>query len=505
MVRPGPLERLGHVRHLGHDVARVPPLRLRDEERLGALVVARLQPDLPDGLPVGLAAAVGRDDGGRVDPLPVRRHARGEAVAPRGGPVRAHQRRGLPRLRVHRDRPVRGGLPPVPTRRRRRDEREPLGPRHHGHRDALRGQGGHVQRRVHRGPPVRHHDRRVPLGGVDRDVPGVAGDARGGHARRVEQRVVRVDPRPRLGRSLALGQREDRGRRLHDVRGLLHDDAVQGRALQHGRAGPELRHAADPLGPDAEGGRQDERAREPRPDGPALHAHHRAHGPRAGVLPRRAGRHGVRRQLRAHPPLHARQLHPDGPARAADRGPAGGLHEHVRRDGQRRPGLHRQRRLQAVPQPGREREDVRLHELHRLDRRRRHRDGVRVRRGQPQHDRAVARGRALRRLRGLEPAQVALVAVQQLRLLLGDARRHRRRRHRGARDGPARARLRRGDPALRLPADPGALARRLRRREPADRARPARGPPRLLPQGPPLGLLGAGPRRGRGRAPGDPG
>ena len=64
-----------HVRHHGHDVARLQPLRLRDEGHLAALALAHLQPGLPDGLPVGLDPPLERPHRRRVDHQPLRARA----------------------------------------------------------------------------------------------------------------------------------------------------------------------------------------------------------------------------------------------------------------------------------------------------------------------------------------------------------------------------------------------------------------------------------------------
>ena len=90
--------------------------------------------------------------------------------------------------------------------------------------------------------------------------------------RRLAYAILRLVARSRLERSAPVFQRQDRERRLHALR-RLHDDAVvQGRPGQCGRAGPELRHAEDPLDTLAARGCVDERLRLGRPAaGPLPH------------------------------------------------------------------------------------------------------------------------------------------------------------------------------------------------------------------------------------------
>ena len=103
----------------------------------------------------------------------------------------------------------------------------------------------------------------------------------------------------------------------------------------------------------------------------------------------------------------------------------------------------------------------------------------------------VDRLRAGPGLRRAQRAQVALVALQRLRLL---------RRHGGGHGGGGPQDLHHRQPGLRVPADPGHQLRGLDHRLPADQAGERRSAEVLLPQRPAVGSLGADlcevPRRG---------
>ena len=142
----------------------------------------------------------------------------------------------LPCLRFHRHRQVRGDLPSLGAIRRPGHQCQPLRPDHHGSHDALRGEGWHVQRCVHRGAAVLHHDGRLRVGRRDRHAEGVAGDARHGHPRRMEGYLLRAQARARLVGAHGRRQREDRLRRLGAVRVLRRPDAAKGHPPEHRRA-----------------------------------------------------------------------------------------------------------------------------------------------------------------------------------------------------------------------------------------------------------------------------
>jgi Na+/proline symporter len=110
------------------------------------------------------------------------------------------------------------------------------------------------------------------------------------------------------------------------------------------------------------------------------------------------------------------------------------------------------------------RQDLRVDELHRLGRRRHHRDRNRLLRDVAERHRAVDRGGAVRRLHRIQPTEVVLVAIQCLRLLLGNGWRN------PGRDGGA------GAPApahrtVHIPDHSPGLDDRLHCRELHDRAR----------------------------------
>ena len=57
----------GYVRHFGHDVDGDAHVCLWHEKRLDSLAVAGFQPGVSDDVPLGVVAAIGRIDRGRVD------------------------------------------------------------------------------------------------------------------------------------------------------------------------------------------------------------------------------------------------------------------------------------------------------------------------------------------------------------------------------------------------------------------------------------------------------
>ena len=67
VVHPGNLQCIRHVRYQRDNAAGLLDVRLRAEERLDTVAVADLQPDIPDGVSVGVAAAIERDDRRGVD------------------------------------------------------------------------------------------------------------------------------------------------------------------------------------------------------------------------------------------------------------------------------------------------------------------------------------------------------------------------------------------------------------------------------------------------------
>ena len=88
-------------------------------ERVDSLAVARVQPNLHDGLSVDLDAPLGRDDRRRVDPLSLWRLAWSAARALDRRRVRDRQRDRFPGLRLHRHRQVRRGVFAVANQRGR--------------------------------------------------------------------------------------------------------------------------------------------------------------------------------------------------------------------------------------------------------------------------------------------------------------------------------------------------------------------------------------------------
>ena len=88
-------------------------LRLWSEKHLAAMAVADLQPDLPDGLSVGVAASVERHHRCAVDRDPLRHRHRRPPVALDRGHLRADRRARFPGLRFCRSRQVRRDLHPV--------------------------------------------------------------------------------------------------------------------------------------------------------------------------------------------------------------------------------------------------------------------------------------------------------------------------------------------------------------------------------------------------------
>ena len=163
---------------------------------------------------------------------------------------------------------------------------------HHAH-DGLRRARRHVQHRVDGCPEVRADDGRLGDRRRHRHPARRPGDDRGPHARGLAHAVLRLVARPRLERRARLAQPQDRERRLHAVRRVHDDDAVQGRADQRRRPRAQLRHAEDPLHALAARGGDDERLRVPRADAGPLPAGRRLRGPRHRLF--RRARHRRRR------------------------------------------------------------------------------------------------------------------------------------------------------------------------------------------------------------------
>ena len=182
----------GHVRHRRHDVARVHPVRLRAEERLDPVGVAGVQPGLPHGVPLGLAAPLERHDRGGLDRDPVRQGQGGPALPPHRRDLRPGERGGLPVLRLQGHRQVRDGVPALAALR------QPVRAHPDGDHRLLRGQGRDVQRRDHRGDPVLHPRDVVHRPRHHRHVESDARDAAAGRPGRLGQPVLRLAAGPGL-------------------------------------------------------------------------------------------------------------------------------------------------------------------------------------------------------------------------------------------------------------------------------------------------------------------
>ncbi len=206
LVHARPLQRLRHVRRHRDDVARHAVRGLRAEEHLDPVGVAGLQPDLPDGLSLDLAAPLECADRRGVDRDALRqRHGR-TALAVRGDRLRRAERARVPGLRIRRHRQVHRDLPALvhgravgAVRGRARERRPLLRHRlHHAH-DGLRRARRHVQHRVDRCPEVRADDGRLGDRRRHRHPARRPGDDRGAHARLAGTR------RSSAGRSTSAG------------------------------------------------------------------------------------------------------------------------------------------------------------------------------------------------------------------------------------------------------------------------------------------------------------
>ena len=192
LVRAGRLRRLRDVRHRRDDVARLHPVHLRAEERLDSVGVAGVQPGLPHGVPLGVAAPLECRDRGGLDRDPVRQGQGGPALPPHRRDLRPGERGGLPVLCLQGHREVRDGVPALAALR------QPVRAHPDVDHRLLRGQGRDVQRRDHRGDPVLHPRDVVHRPRHHRHVEGDPRHAAAGRSRRMGQPVLRLAARPRL-------------------------------------------------------------------------------------------------------------------------------------------------------------------------------------------------------------------------------------------------------------------------------------------------------------------
>ena len=100
LVSPRRVECVGHVRHQWDDVVGLPAVRLRAQEHLDSVALARVQPDFPHGLPLRLAPALRRHDRCGVDQVPVRREPRCTPRPYQRRRLRDRERDRISRLRL---------------------------------------------------------------------------------------------------------------------------------------------------------------------------------------------------------------------------------------------------------------------------------------------------------------------------------------------------------------------------------------------------------------------
>ena len=106
MVFPGDIKCLRHVRYCRNHAPCLLAGRLRAEEHLDAMDVAGLQPDIPDGLSLGLAAPFQRHDRGRVDQDTFRRRQGSNSLSYNSGRLCPGKRDRVSLLRLQGDRQV---------------------------------------------------------------------------------------------------------------------------------------------------------------------------------------------------------------------------------------------------------------------------------------------------------------------------------------------------------------------------------------------------------------
>ncbi len=292
LVCAGHLQRLGHVRHQRHHAAGLLDVHLRLEERVDSLAVAHLQPDLPHGLPLRMAAPLQGHDRGGVDQDALRHRSGRAVVAPDRGVLRLRQHHRLLQLRIQRHRQVCGDFSAMASLA------QPVRADPDCHYGDLRDQGRHDQRGHHRGGAILHSGHCFLCSGHHRHAQGGAGDAAQDGARRLGQPLLRLALESELVDVDSGSQFEDCRGRLRTVWLLRHDAVLQGRADLGGRPRAELRYAARALVENSARSFDDERLGQHRAHLPALLSYHRTHGSCGRVLLRLHQLHGHQHGLR---------------------------------------------------------------------------------------------------------------------------------------------------------------------------------------------------------------
>src|SRR6516165_10658084 len=108
LVRPWNIERFGNVRYQRHYAAGLLDVRLWSQKCLDPLALADVQPDIPDGVSIHLAAAFEGDDWRRVDRNAFRTGSRSAAGPRHCRDLCFHQHRRLLHLRLQRYRQICG-------------------------------------------------------------------------------------------------------------------------------------------------------------------------------------------------------------------------------------------------------------------------------------------------------------------------------------------------------------------------------------------------------------
>src|SRR5262252_10245081 len=110
LVRTWNIERFGNVRYQRHHAAGLLDVRVWGQKRLNPLALADVQPDIPDGVFIHLAATLECDDRRRVDRNAFRTGSRSAAGPRHCRDLCIHQHRRLLHLRLQRYREICGHL-----------------------------------------------------------------------------------------------------------------------------------------------------------------------------------------------------------------------------------------------------------------------------------------------------------------------------------------------------------------------------------------------------------